>query len=203
MLIDINKKITFAEISKIRSAQDLLEKVYGATLEEIDPPIDIDLIINNIEGVNLSEELDLENLNTAGYIQVKRNADHSVSGVRIWANPTEVDTRMRFTKAHEVGHLVFDIFPSINDQHLNEVFIDRLNRLEGSTSFVEQRANKFAAQLLMPAQLVKREVTKLVSSYKKKDEKISLEQAISELAVTFNTSKESMKFRLKNLNIIK
>ncbi|EGQ7896048.1 ImmA/IrrE family metallo-endopeptidase [Vibrio parahaemolyticus] len=201
MLITVNKKITFSEISEITSAQDVLKKVYG-DLDSIELPIDIDLIINSIEGVSLSEELDLSNLNTAGFIHVKRDNENNVKDVRIWTNPTEADTRMRFTKAHEVGHLVFDIFPSLNDTNVNEEFIERLNRKEGSNSYIEQRANRFAAQLLMPAQLVKKEVSKLVSLYKKQNKKISLEQAIEELASKFDTSKDAMKFRLKNLNII-
>lgn len=201
MLITVNKKITFSEISDITSAQDVLKKVYG-DLDSIELPIDIDLIINSIEGVSLSEELDLSNLNTAGFIHVKRDNENNVKDVRIWTNPTEADTRMRFTKAHEVGHLVFDIFPSLNDTNVNEEFIERLNRKEGSNSYIEQRANRFAAQLLMPAQLVKKEVSKLVSLYKKQNKKISLEQAIEELASKFDTSKDAMKFRLKNLNII-
>ncbi|ELS0753467.1 ImmA/IrrE family metallo-endopeptidase [Vibrio vulnificus] len=201
MLITVNKKITFPEISEITSAQDILEKVYG-DLDSIEPPIDIDLVIASIEGVSLSEELDLSNLNTAGFIQVKRDAENNVKDVCIWTNPTEADTRMRFTKAHEVGHLVFDIFPSLGDTNVNEEFIDRLHRREGSNSYIEQRANRFAAQLLMPAQLVRKEVSKLVSLYKKQNQKISLEQAIEELSSKFDTSKEAMKFRLKNLNII-
>ncbi|EJR3612150.1 ImmA/IrrE family metallo-endopeptidase, partial [Vibrio parahaemolyticus] len=196
MLITVNKKITFSEISEITSAQDVLKKVYG-DLDSIELPIDIDLIINSIEGVSLSEELDLSNLNTAGFIHVKRDNENNVKDVRIWTNPTEADTRMRFTKAHEVGHLVFDIFPSLNDTNVNEEFIERLNRKEGSNSYIEQRANRFAAQLLMPAQLVKKEVSKLVSLYKKQNKKISLEQAIEELASKFDTSKDAMKFRLK------
>lgn len=202
MLHSVDKKITFAEISEIKSAQDILEKVYG-DLDSIELPIDIDFIINSISGVSLSEKLDLANLNTAGFVQVKRDDKNIVNDVCIWANPTECETRKRFTKAHEIGHLVHDIFPSLDDSSANESFIDRLDRREGSSSFIEQRANRFAAQLLMPANLVRKEVSKLVSLYKEREEKISLDQAIETLATSFNTSKDAMKFRLMNLNLIK
>lgn len=201
MLPTVDKKITFTEISRIKSAQDILEKIYGS-LDSIELPIDIDFIINSIDKLTLSEELDFKNLNTAGFVQVKRNEQKQVESVRIWANPTEVDTRIRFTKAHEVGHLIYDIFPSLEDETVNERFIERLNRKEGSNSYVEQRANKFAAQLLMPANLVRKEISTLVNIYKSKGERISLDEAIDKLASRFNTSKDAMKFRLKNLNII-
>ncbi|MGI2261134.1 ImmA/IrrE family metallo-endopeptidase [Shewanella sp. GXUN23E] len=201
MLITVNKKITFSEINEITSAQDILRKVYG-DLDSIELPIDVDFIIGTIEGVTLNEHLDFDNLDTAGFVKVKRDDTNKVSSVSIWANPTECETRKRFTKAHEVGHLVYDIFPALDDCNANETIIDRLDRKDGCNSFVEQRANRFAAELLMPANLVHKEVSKLVDHYKSKNEKISLDEAIQALSHKFKTSKEAMKFRLKNLSII-
>ncbi|MEC6833363.1 ImmA/IrrE family metallo-endopeptidase [Photobacterium toruni] len=193
--------ITLAQIATVTSANDLLEAIYP-NINTIELPINIDYIASCIEKVKVSNDLNFEHLDKAGLIQVLRDETLQVNNVNIWVNPLELDTRQRFTQAHELGHLVYDISPALNNPNLDEEFIDVLHRQEGVRSFKETRANRFAAQLLMPATLVKREVLGLVEQVKAENTKISKDEVITRLSGIFNTSKEAMTYRLEDLHII-
>ncbi|ENO8811540.1 ImmA/IrrE family metallo-endopeptidase [Photobacterium kishitanii] len=193
--------ITLAQIATVTSANDLLEAIYP-NINTIELPINIDYIASCIEKVKVSNDLNFEHLDKAGLIQVLRDETLQVNNINIWVNPLELDTRQRFTQAHELGHLVYDISPALNNPNLDEEFIDVLHRQEGVRSFKETRANRFAAQLLMPATLVKREVLGLVEQVKAENTKISKDEVITRLSGIFNTSKEAMTYRLEDLHII-
>ncbi|MDQ0284455.1 ImmA/IrrE family metallo-endopeptidase [Rhodococcoides fascians] len=88
--------------------------------------------------------------------------DHSVSGfivrendggpVEIYLNAGEADVRQRFTLAHELGHYV-----QRNGDTSAMAFVDERSDLASSgTDSQEVWANRFAAELLMPAAIVKK-----------------------------------------------
>ncbi|MBU9358787.1 ImmA/IrrE family metallo-endopeptidase [Burkholderia multivorans] len=87
--------------------------------------------------------------------------------------------RQRFTIAHEVGHHALRHGPRFRDS--TESFS------LGNYDPVEAAANKFAAELLMPAAVVNAMI--------RAHDITNLEQ----LAAIFNTSSVAMKYRLKNL----
>lgn len=106
----------------------------------------------------------------------------SENGPEIHYNIKEPSVRQRFTVAHELGHYVL----SHGDN-----FRDPVSSFSSSNyDPIEASANKFAAELLMPATLVSRAI---------EDHGIS---DIGRLAKLFNVSEAAMKFRLKNLNWI-
>ncbi|GIU35713.1 hypothetical protein TUM4644_36900 [Shewanella colwelliana] len=197
----VEQKITLEQLSDIDSAQCLLETLYS-DIREIVLPIDVDFIAKSIEKVKLFDDLDFEHLDKAGFIKVNRNSNDDVNFISIWVNPLEVDVRQRFTKAHEIGHLIYDIAPELSNPKVDDSFIDVLHRKEGVSSFRETRANRFSAQLLMPAILVKREIDALITEVRKADGKITKENVVLRLSSIFNTSTEAMRYRLNSLRIL-
>lgn len=115
----------------------------------------------------------------------------------IGVNSEHTKTRQRFTIAHEIGHLLL---------HGDEEFhIDEKRPLarrdEVSSQAVDWReieANQFAAELLMPNDLVRKSVDALI----KKNVEITVEEAVERLARDYGVSQLAMTHRLTNLKII-
>ena len=80
--------------------------------------------------------------------------------VQINENIAEHDGRMHFTAAHEIGHIVLHapLFKHANNVDSDQKIISRKNEgFEGEKKQPEEwQADKFAAFLLMPSQLVKK-----------------------------------------------
>ncbi len=114
----------------------------------------------------------------------------------IGINSTHSKARQRFTIAHEIGHLVL---------HKGELFVDqtvRVNFRDKRSSLAEDQqeieANKFAAELLMPPEMIRREVVKCIAK-----KKVATDMhLITELARVFEVSEQAMGYRLFNLGII-
>jgi Zn-dependent peptidase ImmA (M78 family) len=121
-----------------------------------------------------------------------RDGKRAVIGV----NSSHSGVRQRFTIAHEIGHLVL---------HEGELFVDqavRVNFRDKRSSLAEDRreieANRFAAELLMPQEMIKREVVKCIAKKKITTE----EELVAELAKVFKVSAQAMGYRLFNIGII-
>jgi Zn-dependent peptidase ImmA (M78 family) len=111
--------------------------------------------------------------------------------------------RQRFSIAHEIGHYILH---AVEDRSTG-IFIDkqptahlkREYRRDSASSTGEKsqeiQANGFAAALLMPKELVVKEVEGL-------DPDIDDEDAISELATTFEVSPQAMSLRLAKLGYV-
>lgn len=136
---------------------------------------------------------------------VKHQLSDDVSGfiiakddkTQIGYNANHSEKRNRFTIAHEIGHYILH-------KEVSKFFIDNFNtplfRDNSSSSGEiarEKQANAFAAALLMPAELIEKEITNYYS--KQVTKKIELVDA---LATHFNVSKNAMMFRLINLEKI-
>lgn len=102
----------------------------------------------------------------------------TTAGFIIYVNEGEPAYRQRFTAAHEIGHFVLhreNIGDGIEDNYML--------RAEGMSSRQEQEANRFAADLLMPFDLINREMT-------------AGNNTVSGLADKFGVSKVAMAIRL-------
>ncbi len=84
--------------------------------------------------------------------------------------------RRRFTLAHEMGHLVMDHGPLL---------------LDGAHPLQERQADIFAAELLMPSELLFREIRRLAS--------LGIRPDVASLARAFVVSRESMAIRCREL----
>lgn len=110
---------------------------------------------------------------------IRKDREHGgESGYAIYTNADHPKTRRRFTIAHELGHYVLhrdEIGEGITDDALYR------SRLSGP---LERQANRFAANLLMPWDLVIEAVDQGVDSVEK-------------LAAKFEVSRSAMSVRLE------
>lgn len=116
--------------------------------------------------------------------------------VVIGINSSHAKTRQRFSIAHEIGHLLL---------HDGDLFVDktvRLNFRSKKSSLAEDtqeiEANQFAAELLMPREMIEREIKKRADKRKS----VSEDVLAVELASVFEVSKQAMEYRLINLGIV-
>lgn len=112
----------------------------------------------------------------------------------IGVNPSHPVTRQRFTIAHELGHLLLHKEERL---HVDEESPIRFRNEESSlaTKDSEIEANQFAAELLMPANLLATEIKNLTKN-------LEAEQAVLELAARFNVSEQAMTLRLTRLGVL-
>lgn len=130
--------------------------------------------------------------------------DDEVSGVLlrlperlvIAVNKNHSEARQRFTIAHELGHLrLHQGRPLIVDHIVRARVSMRDSQSSLATEREEIDANRFAANLLMPEDLVHEAVVEVIE--KKQSEK----QTIKVLAQQFGVSDKAMEYRLTNLGL--
>lgn len=180
------------------SAKELLTKLKDEEGFDLTPPIDVEKILQLLD-IKYSEEIDFDRIDIAGSISI-------VAGnPLIWINPIQNDyyPRKRFTIAHEIGHLILHINPEIGIKE----FIDTqktLNRKDSYWNIKEYEANNFAAQLLMPAELILTYGNNIIQDYlaKQKVETMPQELFIKEMANLFKVSEPAMTYRLKNMGAL-
>lgn len=162
-------------------AKDLHQK-YGSTI-----PIDVYAIAEG-EGVHV-EEVDLEP-NVSGFLVLKE--DEVVIGV----NKNHHPYRKRFTIAHELGHhLIHGAMAASNVMtEEGELVFFRDQASESGEIEQERQANQFAADLLMPKDLLKTLVPTKI--------RMTDETSIRKLAVKFDVSFAAMSFRLSALKLL-
>ncbi len=152
------------------------------------PPVKVDKILNEL-GLSYKEH-DL-GVNVSGVLYIENGKGF------IGYNPDESEVRRRFTLAHELGHYILHRFD-------RELFVDQkkfkvMYRDESSSTGEikqEREANAFAAALLMPKDMVLREVQKFIFDLAGEDEDM-----IKKLADKFEVSTQAMTYRIANLNL--
>lgn len=151
------------------------------------PPIDVESIARQLQIEVHFEELDDEVsgllLISGGRSTIAVNRDHHKN-------------RQRFTIAHEIGHFILhrsdddDLFVDKKVYHRNAAASQGMYRQE-----IE--ANRFAAEILMPKQLVES-----VISDKGGDIDLSDDFAVYQLARIFAVSEQALAIRLAALNFV-
>lgn len=158
-----------------REAQKVLEKVWGDRGFPIDP-------------VTIAKELgvqvyDTELPNEVSGALIKEAGKDPIIALHF----DDHRNRKRFSCSHELGHYVSRIESS--DDSPEYEYIDLRGQLAANgTDEEEIFANRFAANLLMPENVVRK---------LDKDGKSHFE-----MAMFFGVSTESLKFRLKNLGLL-
>lgn len=136
-----------------------------------------------------------------GAVVVFQPLDGDVSGMLlrtdgrtvIGVNSAHSKRRQRFTIAHEIGHLLLhEGRKLVVDKTVRVDFRDRSSSL--ATSREEIEANRFAAALLMPADILQSEVRALMARNRFLDDAMA-----EELAERFDVSSQAMGYRLMNL----
>jgi Zn-dependent peptidase ImmA (M78 family) len=108
--------------------------------------------------------------------------------------------RQRFTIAHEIGHLLLHSGKLIVDHAVRVNWRDETS--SQATDEQEIAANAFAAELLMPSDLVFSHLASYVEDMRVNNEAIGRDELIAQLARIFNVSTEAMGYRLINLGIL-
>lgn len=148
-------------------------------------PIPVDKIAKHLGAKITYEPFDEDDCMSGVLI---REEEKIVIGI----NSSHGVTRQRFTIAHEIGHLVL--------KHKGDIFVDKTVRTyrDGKSSLAidknEIEANGFAAALLMPRELLMKELDKTPTN--KRGMNIA-----EHLASIFKVSCQAMEYRLSNLGI--
>jgi Zn-dependent peptidase ImmA (M78 family) len=111
-------------------------------------------------------------------------------------NQTESRVRRRFTIAHELGHYFLH-------REQSSLFVDKMFRAYRTSATtahpehqrLEQEANSFAAAILMPTALIKKEIASAKIDFGNED-------GMRELAKQFDVSTIAMHYRLTNLGLL-
>jgi Zn-dependent peptidase ImmA (M78 family) len=109
------------------------------------------------------------------------------SNLVLGVNSNHSITRQRFTIAHEIGHYLLHSNETLHldkDKNDSEIFFR-----SDVSSLNEVEANHFAAELLMPQELVQRCIDHDITS-------------IFQLSNLFNVSEDAIKYRLINLGFL-
>lgn len=132
--------------------------------------------------------------------------DDDISGVlviengkgTIGYNQSESRVRRRFTIAHECAHYILHSQESnlFMDKGFNAIFRSSHSGLTEHTQLLEKEANTFAAYILMPDELLKREIEKI-------DFDLGSEDDIKNLAKIFDVSAQAMYYRILNSSLLR
>jgi hypothetical protein len=162
------------------------------------------------EGIK-SSRVPIERIVRKHALLVMKQMDSDISGMLVplekpsngkrWAivvNEAHPSTRKRFTMAHELAHLVLHAYTT---PHADRGYKLRFRDSRSSDGSVaeEIEANQFAAELLLPRDLVLKRVAALGLEYAPSDEDDSSAAAIAQLAREFEVSKAALSVRLSNL----
>lgn len=177
-------KMTKEQIENINSAAELLDNLGYNT-----PPFNPFQIAEEL-GIEIDQSVTTETISRSGSICIINGKP------RIWVNPFDPDVRQRFTAAHELGHYVN------GDLKSNSNIVDTpdtLYRTDGHSNPCEVKANKFAAQLLMPKKHIYDKAKELINQ---SGGSVDSGDFIREMAQIFGVSKPTMLYRLKGFGIV-
>ncbi len=161
-----------------KEAQKVLKK-YGSVVA----PVDVEALAKKMGAQVIFQDSDEDH---SGMIYIGAN------GVVIGVNNSHPSNRKRFTIAHEIGHLALHAHVLEGQAHIDKKFGVQLNRDKRSSlgnDYLEIQANQFAAELLMPSDLLKKEI---------KGEYFDLDddERIKELAKKYQVSEQAMSIKL-------
>jgi Zn-dependent peptidase ImmA (M78 family) len=128
----------------------------------------------------------------SGFLYSGRKQNTAVIGVNANHHPN----RRNFTAAHELGHYLLHDFRDVHVDRDFKVWL-RSDASSKGTNVEEKEANLFAAELLMPARFVARDVERIGT--------IDLleETVLQDLASKYGVSLQAMTFRLAYLGYMK
>ena len=162
----------------------------------VSPPIDVEYLAEEVEGLDVQEHADLTAVGGAPSLPPGAVLSGLLipAGRRVWVNALEAQRsggRRRFTIAHELGH--WRLHSSAADAHArfcraDEVGVPTEAEAQAARQ-IEREANRFAAALLMPAELVRAEAPRHHLNVKV-------------LADRFGVSVPAMQVRLQTLRLL-
>ena len=120
---------------------------------------------------------------------------------KAWAivvNRSNGQVRKRFTIAHELGHLLMHNFAGPHADASSAFKVRFRDALSADGSVLEEiEANQFAAELLMPEELLVPRLRELGFDYAAEEDES--QQKLAGLAGSFGVSQQALQIRLSNL----
>lgn len=115
----------------------------------------------------------------------------------IGVNALDGVARQRFTISHEIGHLLLhEGRPMFVEKQIHVNLRSAVSSTATNTEEIE--ANRFAAELLMPSGMVRREASRRLA----KNHSVSRDSLVDEMADAFKVSRQAMEIRLTNLGFL-
>jgi hypothetical protein len=151
-------------------ADELLRRYEERFGEAAGPPIPVEAIAEDLLGLSVAES---ESLEVSGMLLPAER--------EVWLNAGEPAPRRRFTLAHEVGHWVCQVLEGRGAPVMCRADVVGV----GEGKALEREANVFAAELLMPEELVRERFDGVVET----------------AAAMFRVSEEAICWRLYNLRL--
>jgi hypothetical protein len=148
---------------------------YRACFGGEEQPVAVERIAEDLLGLSVSESEELE---VSGLLLPRER--------EIWLNASEAREspgRRRFTIAHELGHWICQCL----DGRREAIYCRPKDLADSASRALEREANVFAAELLMPEPLVRREFVRAATA--------------AELAGWFGVSEEAMGWRLYSFGL--
>lgn len=160
-----------------------------------------------------SAPVDVEKLASASGIVVRYEpAEDSLCGfllrdpiqqkVIIGVNKNHPENRQRFTIGHELGHFLLHESGKFHVDYKFRLKISE-DETQREVSTEEKEANLFAAELLMPAKFIKRDLDKINSPDLFEALDIFEDEKLQNLAKHYQVSVQALTFRLAYLNYIR
>ena len=148
-------------------------------------PIPIVKIMRELDFYVGMQELD-DNL--SGYIVIDKNLEKKFHKDKlVCVNSKDTLGHQRFTIAHELAHYIFDFNPESSEVFYSAYMTDHADEID------EKRANKFAANLLMP----KEEFENMYNKFCKENESDLIEKLLN----YFEVSKRAVELRIIELGL--
>lgn len=122
------------------------------------------------------------------------------NGVKfIGVNKDHSPVRQRFTVAHEIGHLFLHSQDRVNYDQGSSVVMLRDGHSSEGTDMKEIEANRFAAELLMPEDEVRNDISLQGGFDLMEEDKDKSTKFVEKLAKKYNVSTQAMSIRLTTL----
>lgn len=154
-----------------------------------EPPVPVERLVREAGAVVSYQPFDANDISGLLY----QAAD---SAPVIGVNSNNAKVRQRFTIAHELGHLTLhERQELILDRHVQVNFRDATSSTASNQEEIE--ANQFAAELLMPHDLLERSLHSLLAGRPLTDVDL-----VRRLASRFEVSHQAMEYRLASLGML-
>jgi Zn-dependent peptidase ImmA (M78 family) len=146
--------------------------------------------IARLAGIRVVKE-GFEDQRVSGFIQRKTLDGQPV----IVINDSNTPERLRFTIAHELGHYFLHSSQSVHvdDVDTADLILYRNQESSQATHIQEIEANQFAAELLMPEQMITRDVQELRKG------NTGMSEIVERLARQYRVSQTAMAIRMNKI----